>query len=85
MKNYMLICCCERDIEAPKFFDTHEEAHEAMAKDLADVLGMTKEEVMESYLEGKELGFYACLNYDSAWSDRHTTCDWQIFYIGGDR
>lgn len=91
MKNWMLVCCCERDIETPRFFDTEEEAIKAMCADVADVLGMTTDEVMEvrangDILRDTELGKfneYAWIGDDYAWSDRHVPCDWKIFNVEG--
>ena len=81
MNRYMLICVCEREIEEPKFFDTYEEAHNAMCKDFADVMGLTYEEVMETYHECEEID-YACINPENAWCERHhNNYDWKIFYV----
>ena len=81
MKNWMLVCCCERDIEHPRFFETKEEAVYAMCADVGDVLGMTPEEVMETRLNGTEINLYAIVGDDYAWSDRHVPCDWKVFDI----
>jgi len=76
MKNWMLVCCYERDIETPQFFDTKEEAVKAMCADVADVLGMTVDEAMEARENKNGINEYA-------WSDRHTTGDWKIFNLIG--
>jgi hypothetical protein len=89
MKNWMLVCCCERDIETPKFFDTKEEAVKAMCADVADVLGMPVDEVMEVRANGDivrdtepgKINDYAWIADDYAWCDRHVPCDWKIFNL----
>ena len=83
MKNWMLVCCYERDIETPKFFNTKEEAVKAMCADVADVLGMTTDEVMEVRANKNEIDEYAWICDDYAWSDRHNPGDWRIFDISG--
>jgi len=85
MKKYMLVCVYEREIEHPVFFDTHEEAHEAMCRDFASVMGLTYEEVKDAYntfLNGGE--FYECagMNNESAWCENYgNNCDWKIFDV----
>ena len=86
MKNWMLVCCYERDIETPQFFDTKEDAVKAMCADVADVLGMTVDEVMEARenKNGKNgINEYAWIGDDYAWSDRHVPGDWKIFNLIG--
>lgn len=83
MKKWMLVCCCERDIETPEFFDTKEEAQEAMCKDFAEILGLTVEEAKKIMLKGHDVNEYARICEDYAWSDRHVPCDWKIFNIVG--
>lgn len=91
MKNWMLVCCYERDIETPKFFDTKEKAVRAMCADVADVLGMTIDEVMEVRANGDtfhdtepgKFNEYAWIGDDYAWSDRHVPYAWKIFNIEG--
>ena len=83
MKNWMMVCCCERDIETPKFFNTKEEAVKAMCADVADVLGMTVDEVMEVRAKSNSINEYAWIGDDYAWSDRHVPCDWKIFNLIG--
>ena len=86
MKNWILVCCYERDIETPKFFDTKEEAVKAMCADVADVLGMTTDEVMEvrANKNGKNgVNEVAWIGDDYAWSDRNVPGDWKIFNLIG--
>ena len=83
MKNWMLVCCYERDIEAPKFFDTKEEAIRAMCADVGDVLGMTPDEVMEARENKTRIDDCAYVGDDFAWSDRHISGDWKIFNLIG--
>lgn len=83
MKKWMLICCCERDIMYPEFFNTWDEAHRFMCEEVADALGMSVEEVTESYLNGEELGNNACVIEECAWCEtkNHDNCDWRIYNI----
>ena len=83
MKNWMLVCCYERDIETPQFFDTKEEAVKAMCADVGDVLGMTPDEVMEARNSKNGINEYAWIGDDYAWSDRHVPGDWKIFNLIG--
>lgn len=79
----MLVCCCERDIETPEFFDTKEKAQEAMCKDFAEMIGWTTDEAKKVMLNGHDVNEYAQIFEDYAWSDRHVPCDWKIFNIVG--
>lgn len=82
MKNWMLICCYERDIERPRFFETKEEAVAAMCAEVADYTGLTVEEVEEARNNGMETDNGSTyIGEDYAWSDRHACCDWKIFCI----
>ena len=83
MKKWMLISTCDREIMMPDFFDTWEEAHMEMSKQVGDVIGMSKAEVKETYLNGVEIDGHTCVLEMSAWYDRHACNDWQIFYIEG--
>lgn len=84
MKNWMLVCCYERDIEAPRFFKSKDEAVEAMCKDVADYIDFTTEEIMDARLDGVKIDNSTIVGDDYAYSDRHAYCDWKIFNIGGD-
>ena len=81
MKNWMLVCCYERDIETPKFFDTKEEAVKAMCADVADYIGFTVDEVIEARSNSGEIDNCTYIGIDYAWSDRHANCDWKIFNL----
>jgi hypothetical protein len=83
MKKWMLVCCCERDIETPEFFDTKGEAQEAMCKDFACMLGLTSEEVKKIMFKGHNVDEDASIFEDYAWADKHISCDWKIFNIVG--
>lgn len=83
MKNWMLVCCYERDIETPSFFDTEEEAVKKMCAEFGEVVGITPEEAMEMRLEGKELNGSAYIGTDYAWADKHVPVDWKIFNLIG--
>ncbi len=79
---YMLISCCERKINAPRFFDTHEEAQYKMCEQLAEALGMTAEEVKAAYESGGDFDHPDVgLTEDTAWATslNHENWDWQIF------
>lgn len=79
---YMLICVVERDIEEPEFFNTMEDAHAEMCRQLADVYDIPIEDINESYLSGEEYDAYTCVNEDSAWGERHgNNFDWKIFKV----
>ena len=79
---YLLVEVMERDFSAPIFFDTHEEAHSEMCQCVADVLGVGKEEIVESYLSGDDYDDYTCVIEDAAWTERYgNNFDWKIFKL----
>ena len=79
---YLLVEVMERDISAPIFFDTHEEAHSEMCQCVADVLGVSKEEIVESYLSGDDYDDQTCVLENTAWTERHgNNFDWKIFKL----
>ena len=84
MKKWMLISTWNREFNLPKFFDTWKEAHMEMCKQVGDVIGMSKDEVMETYLSGIEIDEYAGVSDTYAWCDRHENDDWQIFLYDTD-
>lgn len=69
---YILIKCVERDICVPKSFDTYEEAHDDMVKQLNDVLGTPEE-----YEEGSDYGIEEFI----AWANVKDNYDWKIFEV----
>ena len=84
MKKFVLICCCEREIETPKFFDTLGEATQAMLDDLAITKGYSKEEIEELINEGNYDDYETGLTPSgfSAWTTvHHDNVDWQIFEV----
>ena len=79
---YLLVEVMERDISAPIFFDTHEDAHSEMCQCVADVLGVNKEEIVESYLSGDDYDDQTCVLGNTAWTERHgSNFDWKIFKL----
>ena len=79
MKKYVLICCCERDIEEPVFFDTHKEAYEAMLDDYKQTMQYDNEDLNEvlndpSSDEITQFSAY-CTN------PNHDDVDWKIFEV----
>ena len=84
MKNWMLVCVTERDIENPRFFETEQEAFNEMCKDIADLTGLLLGEVIEGYHNGGDIGRDTYVGERYAYSDAGVCCDWRIFNIGGD-
>lgn len=81
MDKYMLISIEGQDFNFPKFYNNHNKAHNQMCKEVADIMGMTWEEVMETYLEGIEIDNYSCVTENTAWCERHQNYQWEIFHI----
>jgi hypothetical protein len=81
MKKWCLISICERDIENPRFFDTKEEAQEAMCADLASIIKLTVEEVKKIMTTEHCVWDYAEVYEDYAWTDRNMNYDWRIFDV----
>ena len=79
MKNWMLVCCYERDIEEPMFYETYEEAYKQMRMELMEMMGWEEGELEEMLIEyGDECG----LGVYAAWAERHgNNCDWKIFNL----
>lgn len=82
MKKWCLICCFEREIEHPLFFNTKEEAHKAMVEDFARTIGRTFDEAMEVYSSGENT--YCEISDTDAWCNNHGNYDWRIFCIAGE-
>ena len=85
MKNWMLICCFARDITTPQFFETKDEAVEAMCEEVADYIGFTTDEIMSIRLDDGKVDEYTHVDDDYAWSDKDYDCNWRIFNIEGRR
>lgn len=79
MKNWMLVCCYERDIEEPRFFETYEEAYKQMRMEFLAMLDWKEEELEEMLIEyDDECGLVEM----AAWAERHgNNCDWKIFNL----
>ena len=82
MKKWCLVCCFEREIEHPLFFDTKKEAWDAMVKDFARTSGITIDEVMEVYNSGENT--YCEVTDTDAWCNNRGNYDWRIFCIAGE-
>lgn len=81
---YMLIEVEERCIAAPKYFDTHDAAHDEMCRRIAEIYGITLAEAKRPYLQC-DLSGDIVVCYDAAWGERHGKyCDWKIFTIERD-
>ena len=82
MKKYMLICCCERDIEEPRFFDSHDAAHDAMVDDFFDTYGYDSEEIDNDAKE-EILGDDSDISEKEAYCTNlnHDNVDWKIFEV----
>lgn len=79
---YMLVSVIDRDIYTPEFFDTHEEAHNKMCEEVADVWEVPTAEIKESYLAGEEYDDRTCVIKNAAWTEHHgRDFDWKIFII----
>lgn len=81
MKNWMLVCCVERDIEEPRFYETYEEAYEQMRSEFAEFMGWNLDEVDDLMADsGSNVGLASM----GAWGERFgNNCDWKIFNIEG--
>lgn len=91
MSKFVLVEVAEREIGAPQFFDTNEEAFEKMLERFANVLDYEIEEIKEIldneeafYEEGDGAGISwingtAYVNYDVCSADKDF--DWGIFEI----
>ena len=73
---YQLIVITDRELEEPKYYDTFEEAYQAMVADVAMTVDTDVAHLCEH--EDYESGFY--LYDDSAWVSAPFRCnvDWQI-------
>lgn len=81
-KTIMLIQCVERDMNEPQFFETHEQAHDVMCSQLADVMGIDVEEVKTAYEENEDYEDGVGVTTNMAWAERFGNCyDWKIFNL----
>lgn len=76
-KNYILIECIDREINLPEFFETEEQAYNAMAQRMADILKIQVEDI-ETYDD-----YDICISKSCAWITdyHHLNYDWKIFRI----
>ena len=74
------------ELDEPRFFNTHEEAHNAMLQEVAEQLDVTVE-ALKAYMDDDtldELGDNLGINEERAWvhdGDDHGDCDWRIFRL----
>ena len=77
---YLLIEYGDLEISTPVSFPTREEAHAEMCSRIASVLGVTAEDVTESYLDGVKLDADTCVTEFNAWAEHNgRSFDWRIF------
>ena len=76
-KNYILVECIEREINLPEFFETEEQAYNAMAQRMADILKIQVEDI-ETYDD-----YDICISKSCAWITdyHHLNYDWKIFRV----
>ena len=76
-KNYILVECIDREINLPEFFETEEQAYNAMAQRMADILKIQVEDI-ETYDD-----YDICISKSCAWITdyHHLNYDWKIFRI----
>ena len=76
-KNYILIECIDREINLPEFFETEEQAYNAMAQRMADILKIQVEDI-ETYDD-----YDICISKSCAWITdyHHLNYDWKIFRV----
>ena len=76
-KNYILIECIDREINLPEFFETEEQAYNAMAQRMADILKIQVEDI-ETYDD-----YDICISKSYAWITdyHHLNYDWKIFRV----
>ena len=76
-KNYILVECIDREINLPEFFETEEQAYNAMAQRMADILKIQVEDI-ETYDD-----YDICISKSCAWITdyHHLNYDWKIFRV----
>ena len=79
-KNYILVECIDREINLPEFFETEEQAYNAMAQRMADILKIQVEDI-ETYDD-----YDICISKSCAWITdyHHLNYDWKIFKVNDD-
>ena len=80
-KNYVLVECIDREINLPEFFETEEQAYNAMAQRMADILKIQVEDI-ETYDD-----YDICISKSCAWITdyHHLNYDWKIFKVDDDK
>ena len=76
-KNYILVECIEREINLPEFFETEEQAYNAMTQRMVDILKIQVEDI-ETYDD-----YDICISKSCAWITdyHHLNYDWKIFRV----
>ena len=82
MQKWMLVSCCDREIDIPLFFDTYKEAYDAMCKDFAQIVGVDASELIDitksEIADMHDVGILP----DAAWAEkRGSKYDWKIFDV----
>lgn len=77
MTKYLLIHCCEREIEPPKVFDTLEQAKKALYKEVCSAMKIPRKrfEEMKSYYSADIIYDGTC-GFAVVCGDAY---DWQIY------
>ena len=79
---YALIEVIEREISAPDFFESEEDAQAEMLRRLAEALGVKTEDVSMLHEGGDEYDPGTGIMKDAAWTEQYgTNYDWKIFAL----
>lgn len=86
---FILTETVEREIHQPEFFQTHEQAHYEMCSRLAAVLGVSVQQVLDTYNRDPEHcvddQYSSGITENSAWTECYgNNFDWKIFDITAD-
>ena len=81
MEKYVLLCCYERDFEAPQFYDTFEAAQNAMCGDY-EAMRVDEDADDDDDEDGDEYAFDHGIDDMSAFiNGSDWNCDWKIFKV----
>lgn len=85
MKNWVLIETSCGVPRFPEFFDTYEEAFNRMVNSLAEIVGVTPDEVWNCHQHGAgRIDEYCAINNLGAYYDRYDTYIWSLFDMTGE-
>ena len=89
MTMFILTETVEREIHQPEFFQTHEQAHYEMCSRFAAVLGVSVQQVLDTYNRDREHcvddQYNSGITENSAWTEQYgNNFDWKIFDISAD-